>query len=73
MAQWIRCPDCDQGLVEGNGKCSKCLGSGRNPSLNSEEDLCRYCGGTGTCATCGGSGRKEMLPDPPPVVQRLFD
>ncbi len=56
-----RCPDCaeKEGFFKGNGKCSKCDGTGTNPKLNAEEPECPRCQGTGVCATCGGKGRVE--------------
>lgn len=67
----MRCPDCDSvSLIpyadEGNGKCSKCNGTGTggviedfidgfNP-LGSQGSECQECHGTGQCQTCGGSG-----------------
>jgi hypothetical protein len=51
-----RCPDCDDGVFEGNGRCSRCHGSGINLNLASDAPKCLYCDGSGVCATCDGSG-----------------
>jgi DnaJ-class molecular chaperone len=51
-----RCLDCDEGAFTGNGRCSKCHGSGVNLNLSSDEPKCLFCNGTGVCANCGGSG-----------------
>jgi hypothetical protein len=51
-----RCPDCAEGIFEGNGKCGKCNGTGVNTQLDSAQPKCPYCHGTGVCATCGGKG-----------------
>jgi hypothetical protein len=51
-----RCPDCDTGFLQGDGKCSTCHGSGVNVHLNSDEPNCEKCNGTGICQACGGSG-----------------
>jgi hypothetical protein len=51
-----KCPDCDEGFLKGNGKCSQCFGTGVNVSLVSENPKCDRCGGTGTCSRCGGTG-----------------
>ena len=62
-----RCPDCNEGLLQGDGKCGQCNGTGVNTQLDSDQPQCPYCRGTGVCATCGGSG----LPDGNPI-QSLF-
>jgi len=51
-----RCPDCAGGLLNRDGKCGKCDGTGVNTQLDSEQPKCPYCKGTGVCATCGGEG-----------------
>ena len=51
-----RCPDCDGGMLRGNGRCSRCHGSGTNLNLASDLPKCPACDGSGTCATCGGAG-----------------
>lgn len=63
-----KCPDCNgtsdlMGLI-GDGVCSVCGGSGKNPSVVDEmiegytgtETPCDACGTSGTCQTCQGSG-----------------
>jgi DnaJ-class molecular chaperone len=40
----------------GNGRCSKCHGSGINLRLTSNDPKCPACDGTGVCRTCDGSG-----------------
>ena len=69
MAGRPRCPDCDEGLFERNGKCGKCHGTGINTQLNSAQPECPFCAGTGICSTCGGSG---LLGDGIDTIQRLF-
>ena len=56
MSGRARCPDCADGLFEGNGKCARCDGTGVNPHLNSAEPKCPHCRGTGACPTCNGTG-----------------
>lgn len=51
-----RCPDCDGGTFTGDGRCSRCYGTGVNLNLVSADGKCPPCRGTGVCATCGGSG-----------------
>jgi hypothetical protein len=72
MAHPARCPDCDEGTFHGNGRCSRCNGTGSNASLSADEPKCPACHGTGVCATCGGAGIY-----PPPEdrykVQTLFN
>ena len=51
-----RCPDCAEGLFEGNGKCARCDGTGINTQLDSDQPKCPYCHGTGVCAACNGTG-----------------
>jgi hypothetical protein len=58
-----RCPDCAAGLLEGDGRCGKCNGTGINTQLDSAQPKCPYCHGTGVCATCGGSGRMGPVLD----------
>lgn len=63
-----KCPDCNgtsdlMGLF-GDGKCSVCQGSGKNPSVLDEmvegftgaETNCYNCKTSGVCPTCHGSG-----------------
>ncbi len=51
-----RCPDCNSGFLQGDGKCSQCNGTGVNTQLDSGQPKCPYCKGTGVCASCGGTG-----------------
>jgi hypothetical protein len=63
-----KCPDCwgnaDPLGIWGDGKCSECHGSGKNPSILDEvtesltgaETDCFNCGGSGQCPTCHGKG-----------------
>ena len=51
-----RCPDCAEGIFEGNGKCGRCDGTGINTLINSSQPKCPYCRGTGVCVTCNGAG-----------------
>lgn len=67
-----RCPDCDEGSFRGNGRCSKCHGSGVNLRLTSEEPKCPACDGTGVCATCQGEGVYPSVPPDASPIQTLF-
>jgi DnaJ-class molecular chaperone len=51
-----KCTDCAGGVLNGDGKCGKCNGTGINTQLDSAQPKCPYCNGTGVCATCGGEG-----------------
>lgn len=52
-----RCSECATGIfTSGNGKCSKCFGTGANTALNSPDPTCPNCKGTGSCPNCGGTG-----------------
>jgi hypothetical protein len=51
-----KCLQCDAGAFIGDGRCSKCHGSGVNLNLASDVPKCPACNGTGVCANCGGSG-----------------
>jgi len=53
---------CDSGLLTGDGKCSECHGSGRNPHFNVDIDQCQTCLGTGVCQTCKGEGYLDRHP-----------
>jgi DnaJ-class molecular chaperone len=64
-----RCPDCDGGFLEGNGKCAQCHGTGINTQLDSAQPKCPYCAGAGTCATCFASGDQG---DDSNDIQTLF-
>jgi hypothetical protein len=65
-----RCRDCDW---HGNGKCSKCYGTGINLKLNSGEAKCGNCGGTGSCPNCGGTGGRPFAMGPiQELIYRLF-
>ena len=63
MSEGRRCPDCAEGIFEGNGRCGKCNGTGINTQINSAQPKCPYCHGTGVCATCGGTGRGPLNSD----------
>lgn len=67
-----RCPDCAGGAFVGNGKCSRCDGTGINVNVASSAPGCPSCRGTGVCATCGGEG---VYPPPQDVkvIQKLFE
>jgi len=53
-----RCPDCyGAHWIWGDGKCSRCAGSGKSLSLSYPELECGQCNGSGTCPTCGGTGK----------------
>jgi hypothetical protein len=43
-----RCHDCGS-----TGECPRCFGTGRNVSLNSDDEKCPNCLGTGVCPSCG--------------------
>jgi hypothetical protein len=60
-----RCPDCDGGWFEGNGKCAQCHGTGINTQLDSDQPKCPFCDGTGLCRSCGGTGIPGGDPDKP--------
>ncbi len=64
-----RCPDCNGGFLQGDGKCAQCNGTGINTQLNSAQPKCPYCKGTGICASCGGSG---IAPWPDTGIPSLF-
>ena len=64
-----RCPDCDSGFLEGDGKCAQCHGTGINTQLDSAQPKCPYCAGTGVCRSCGGTG---LYTDDPDTSQSLF-
>jgi hypothetical protein len=55
-----RCPDCDSGVVTGDGRCSHCHGSGTNLNLASDIPQCLFCKGTCVCQTCGGDGMIQL-------------
>jgi hypothetical protein len=67
-----RCPDCDDGIFQGDGRCSRCHGSGTNLNLASDVPKCPACEGSGICATCGGTGILEP-PQADDTIQKLFD
>lgn len=68
-----RCPECAEGIFEGNGRCSHCDGTGINTQLDSAQSQCPYCKGTGVCAACGGTGAAGRGgPDDPNSIQKLF-
>jgi DnaJ-class molecular chaperone len=69
-----RCPDCDGGVLAGNGKCSRCHGSGVNLNLASAAPQCGFCKGTGACPTCEGTGVYPPYPDgPDETIHTLFN
>jgi len=68
----VRCPDCDEGALHGNGRCSRCHGTGINVNLASDAPKCPACDGTGICSTCGGSGSYPP-PEEGPTIQKLFE
>jgi len=65
-----KCPDCDGVKIlfdEGDGKCSRCHGTGGpdiiaaladniNVFPDAEPSKCYVCAGSGVCQTCGGTG-----------------
>ena len=63
-----RCNDCNSistmiFVDQGDGKCSKCCGSGLGDALDQfsgnlvgEKSECLKCGGSGDCPTCNGTG-----------------
>ena len=69
-----RCPDCDSGLLTGDGRCSHCHGSGTNLNLASDVPQCLFCRGTGVCQTCGGAGTTQMGEEyGESGIQKLFE
>ncbi len=70
--RYRRCPDCDEGAFTGNGRCSRCHGTGINCNLGSDVPACPGCAGTGICSTCGGAG---VYPPPPEekIIRKLFE
>ena len=69
-----RCPDCDSGILSGDGRCKHCHGSGTNCNLASDEPQCLFCKGTGICQTCDGKGTFSPFDDiEQGGIQRLFD
>jgi hypothetical protein len=69
-----RCLDCDGGMFTGDGRCSRCHGSGVNLNLASDVPKCLSCGGSGVCQTCAGSGMCSPDDDTPGTsIQKLFD
>ena len=67
------CPDCDAHPFMGNGRCSRCQGSGVNLRLTSDEPKCPACNGTGICATCQGEGVITTGPGEVQSILHLFD
>jgi hypothetical protein len=51
------CLECEE---RGNGKCSRCFGTGVNTQLNSPDSKCPNCGGTGKCPGCNGTGNRQL-------------
>lgn len=48
------CPEC-----KGDGRCTKCHGTGKTTCMECRgkgKTRCNNCGGTGTCRRCGGTG-----------------
>lgn len=66
-----RCGDCDAGMFQGDGRCSRCHSSGTNLNLASDLPKCPACAGSGVCATCGGRGFIEP-PQDEDSIQKLF-
>lgn len=58
-----RCPDCDSGILTGDGRCKHCHGSGTNLNLASDIPQCFACKGTGICQTCDGNGSFSPFDD----------
>ena len=69
-----RCPDCDSGILAGDGRCKHCHGSGTNLNLASDVPQCLFCKGTGICQTCEGTGTFSAFDDiEPKDIQKLFE
>ena len=51
----------DCGFCRGDGDCSVCSGTGRNPNADQPESRCTRCAGTGVCTQCLGSGTVRPL------------
>src|SRR2546426_1608942 len=58
-----KCPDCVSVEIlsgTGNGKCSRCYGSGKVGTIADDiaggKRACERCHGSGQCQTCGGHG-----------------
>ena len=69
-----RCPDCDSGLLTGDGRCSHCHGSGTNLNLASDVPQCLFCKGTGVCQTCRGDGTTQIGEEfGESGIQKLFE
>lgn len=69
----VRCADCDGGVLIGDGRCSRCHGSGVNLNLASSISKCLSCDGTGVCRNCDGTGLYPPYPDwPAEKIQTLF-
>jgi DnaJ-class molecular chaperone len=58
--------DCTTGSWNGvgNGRCTKCSGTGVNVHLNSPKPECGDCGGNGVCPVCNGTGTRPREDDP---------
>src|SRR5262249_24108021 len=69
-----RCPDCDSGMLNGDGRCSHCHGSGTNLNFASDVPQCLFCKGTGVCQSCGGDGMIQMGEESGDGgIQKLFE
>ena len=69
-----RCPECDSGLLTGDGRCSHCHGSGTNLNLASDVPQCPFCKGTGVCQTCRGDGTPQIGEEfGESGIQKLFE
>lgn len=69
-----RCPDCDSGILTGDGRCKHCHGSGTNLNLASDVPQCLFCKGTGVCQTCDGKGSFSPFDDTGENdIQKLFE
>ena len=69
-----KCPDCDSGIIKGDGRCKHCHGSGTNLNLASDVPQCLFCKGTGVCQNCGGEGIFSAFDDVRQNdIQKLFE
>jgi hypothetical protein len=70
-----KCPDCDGGVLTGDGRCKHCHGSGTNLNLASDVPQCLFCTGTGVCQACGGEGWYSAYADGPEekAIHTLFE
>lgn len=69
-----RCPECDSGILTGDGRCKHCHGSGVNLNMASDVPQCLFCKGTGTCQNCEGEGLFPPFDDTwQNDIQKLFE